>query len=222
MRATAHEQPCTPRAGKPVEINALWYNCLRIAQLLALKVGDKKYAEKMEAKAEKTLRSFGRFWNDAEECLFDVLDPDDPSVRPNQIFAVSLPAPLLDDRKAKKVVEKVRKELLTPLGLRTLSPHDARFIGTYGGSQPERDKAYHNGMIWPWLIGPYIDAYTKTGGKGAGMLLSGFRRHLRRGGLGTVGEIVEPASMMPDGCISQAWSVGEVLRAYARTHDLRT
>nr|WP_304767322.1 amylo-alpha-1,6-glucosidase [Candidatus Burarchaeum sp.] len=221
MDAGTDERPYTPRAGKPVEINALWYNCLRIAQLLAMKIGDKKHAEKMKAKAEKTLRSFGRYWNDAEECLFDVLDPDDPSVRPNQIFAVSLPAPLLDDRKARKVVEKVRKELLTPLGLRTLSPLDARFIGTYAGSQPERDKAYHNGIIWPWLIGPYIDAYTKTGGRGGALLLSGFRKHLRRGGLGTVGEIVEPASMMPDGCISQAWSVGEVLRAYARTHDLK-
>jgi len=100
MDAGTDERPYTPRAGKPVEINALWYNCLRIAQLLAMKVGDKKYAEKMNEKAEKTLRSFGRYWNEAEECLFDVLDPDDPSVRPNQIFAVGLPAPLLDDRKA--------------------------------------------------------------------------------------------------------------------------
>ncbi|VVC02485.1 Amylo-alpha-1,6-glucosidase [Candidatus Burarchaeum australiense] len=222
MDAGTDAAPFTPREGKPVEINALWYNCLRIAQLMSLKIADKKYADVMKAKAEKTAESFLRFWNEAEECLFDTLDPDDPTMRPNQIFAVSLPAPLLDDAKARKVVEKVKRELLTPLGLRTLSPHDARYIGTYGGSQQERDRAYHNGVVWPWLIGPFVDAYIKTGGRDAAFMLSGFRKHMRRGGLGTISELVEPKSMRPDGCIAQAWSVGEVLRAYARTHELRS
>ncbi|RLG19730.1 glycogen debranching protein [Candidatus Micrarchaeota archaeon] len=211
----------TPRAGKPVELNALWYNVLKIAQLFALKFGEEKYGDEMKRKAEKVKKSFQRFWNETEECLYDVLDPDDSTVRPNQIFAVSFPSPLLDAEKEKMVVEKVRKELLTPLGLRSISPLDARYRKKYAGASEEREKSYQCGMVWPWLMGAFVDAHVNTGGRNASLLLSGFRKHLRKGGVGTISEIIEPESLRPVGCIAQAWSVGEILRAYVKTNEER-
>ena len=219
MDAGSAEGAVTAREGKPVEVNALWYNMLKISQLFAMKFGEERYADEMKRKAENVKHSFQRYWNETEECLFDTLDPEDPTIRPNQIFAVSLPSPLLDAGKEGKVVEKVRKELLTPLGLRTISPNDARYRKEYAGPQAQRDAAYHNGMVWPWLIGPFIDAYMNTGGGNASLLLGGFRKHLRRGCVGSISEIVEPEGLRPDGCFAQAWSIGEVLRAYVRTNE---
>ncbi len=216
MDAAVGGEAVTPREGKPVEVNALWYNALRIAQLFGQRFGERGYAEQMGRKAEKTRKAFGKYWNGDGGCLFDVLEPDDASVRPNQLFAVSLPLPLLEGERAAKVVEKVQEELLTPYGLRTLSQKDAKYKSRYEGNQEQRDAAYHNGIMWPWLIGPFVDAHIAVGKKDADRFLGGFRKQLLRGCLGCVPELVEPETWRSDGCFAQAWSVGEVLRAYLR------
>jgi glycogen debranching enzyme len=135
-------------------------------------------------------------------------------VRPNQIFAVSLPHSMLSDEAAKKVVEKVRSELLTPVGLRSLSPQDKNYVGIYEGSPLKRDGSYHQGTVWGWLIGPYVTAHRKVfGSSNAPELLEGFAAHLHEAGLGQVSEIFDgDAPHKPRGCFAQAWSVSEVLR----------
>jgi len=226
MDAVVGQEVITPRAGKAVEIQALWYNALRTMELLASKFGEPSLAEKYADMANKTSKSFNaKFWNISKGCLFDVVEAKgvDASLRPNQIFAVSLDFTMLDNDKSTKVVEAANRELLTPYGLRTLSIDDPKFVGKCFGNRRSRDTAYHNGTIWPWLLGPYITAYVKVNGYSAqsrdnafrNLLLPLFSLGIHQGGLGTINEIYDgDPPNMPRGCISQAWSVAEPLRAY--------
>ena len=161
MDAVVDGHEITPRTGKAVEIQALWYNALRTMELIANNLGEPSFAEKYGEMADKTSKSFNeKFWNPKDGCLFDVLDAKatDASLRPNQIFAVSLDYTMLDTEKSAKVVKVVNRELLTPYGLRTLSLDDPKFAGKCFGNSRSRDKAYHNGTIWPWLLGPYVNS----------------------------------------------------------------
>lgn len=222
MDAKVGDWVVTPRIGKPVEIQALWYNALRVMESFAALVRDESARTRFSDMAELANLSFNKlFWNDDAMCLYDVVgDPDDPSMRPNQIFAVSLHHSMLPPERARKVVAAVQRELLTPFGLRTLSAADPRYIGRYGGDQRSRDAAYHQGTVWPWLIGRFIEAYLKVNAnsaetrKQAAEWLQPLIEHLREAGLGTVSEIFEgDPPHRPCGCIAQAWSVAEVLRA---------
>jgi glycogen debranching enzyme len=214
----------TPRTGKPVEIQALWYNALRVMEHLATRFGDHDQSAHYGALAERTLTRFAQvFWNEAEDCLHDVISETgvDSSIRPNQIFAVSLPYPLLPPDQALRVVEVVERELLTPYGLRTLSPRDPNYRGRYEGDPRSRDSAYHQGTVWPWLLGPFLTAYVRVHGSSAeardraGQFLEPLRSHLREAGLGQISEVFDgDPPHRPGGCIAQAWSVAEVLRTY--------
>jgi len=226
MDAAVGDRDITPRAGKAVEIQALWYNTLRIMQLLANRFGEKALAEKYGATADKTRVSFNeKFWNTSAGCLFDVLDGGgaDASLRPNQIFAVSLDFTMLDEDRAAAVVDVVDRELVTPFGLRTLALSDPKFVGKCFGDRLSRDTAYHNGTIWPWLLGPFITAYLKINGysdqsrgyAAKNLVLPLFSSGINQAGLGTLSEIYDcDVPNTPRGCISQAWSVAEPLRAY--------
>ncbi|MEM2338183.1 MAG: amylo-alpha-1,6-glucosidase [Candidatus Bathyarchaeia archaeon] len=227
MDTMVNGKPTTPREGKAVEVQALWYNALKIFELLAEKFSEKKEAEKFAVLAEKAKVSFNqKFWNLDENCLFDVVDKHgngDPSFRPNQIIAVSLDFTILDRAKAKKVVNVVHRELLTPYGLRTLTKHDPRYIGVYRGDRRSRDLAYHNGTVWPWLLGPFTAAYLKVEGYNEYMREYAFKNFLApllteqvfKAGLGYVSEIFDgDPPHTPRGCVAQAWSVAEPLRAY--------
>jgi predicted glycogen debranching enzyme len=214
----------TPRIGKPVEIQALWYNALRLMEHLATGFGDRDHAAHYSALAERIRARFDQvFWNEAEGCLYDVVSDSgaDSSIRPNQIFAVSLPYPLLPPDKALRVVEVVEWELLTPYGLRTLSPRDPNYHGRYAGDPRRRDSAYHQGTVWPWLLGAFLTAYVRVHGSSAeardraGRFLEPLRRHLWEAGLGQISEVFDgDPPHQPGGCIAQAWSVAEVLRTY--------
>jgi len=214
----------TPRTGKPVEIQALWYNALRVMEQLSTTFGDHDQAAHYSALAERTRARFAQvFWNEAEGCLHDVISETgvDSSIRPNQIFAVSLPYPLLPPDHALRVVEVVERDLLTPYGLRTLSPRDSNYRGRYGGDSRSRDSAYHQGTVWPWLLGPFSTAYVRVHGSSAeardraGQFLEPLRSHLWEAGLGQISEVFDgDPPYRPGGCIAQAWSVAEVLRTY--------
>jgi len=222
MDAKIGDLVITPRIGKPVEIQALWYNALKIMTDFARKFGDEQDRQRYEAMAETARQSFNAvFWNDAEDCLFDVVinGQRDGSVRPNQIFAASLHYSMLSIGQAQKVVEKVEAELLTPVGLRSLSPKDKDYCPIYIGSPLERDSAYHQGTVWGWLIGAFVDAYRRVYSNGNQVekrveeILSGFKNHLSEAGLGQISEIFDAdAPHKPRGCMAQAWSVAEVLR----------
>jgi glycogen debranching enzyme len=195
-------------------------------ELLANKFGEAELAKKYGAMANQTRQSFNmKFWNNKSGCLFDVIDNrnQDASIRPNQIFAVSLDYTMLDKEKSQKVVDTVNRELVTPYGLRTLSLGDPKFVGKCSGDSRSRDMAYHNGTIWPWLLGPYVSAflkvndYTPQARKQAleNLILPLFTVGIHQGGLGTINEIYDcDPPNEPRGCISQAWSVAEPLRAY--------
>jgi predicted glycogen debranching enzyme len=218
MDAKVGDLIVTPRRGKPVEIQALWYNALRIMESLARRYGDTERAAMYTAMAYRARASFNDlFWNAASGRLYDVVDGDvrDASLRPNQIFAVSLPHSMLDANRAKAVVETVERELLTPRGLRTLDTKDPRYRGKYIGDPMSRDTAYHQGTVWPWLIGPFFTAWLKVGGSDAKVKawLAEFEPHLSEAGLGQVSEIFDgDPPFAPRGCIAQAWSVAELLR----------
>lgn len=219
MDAKVDEWVVTPRRGKPVEIQALWFNAL---QLMAgwsrlLNKPDQAYTEL----AQKVHTSFNaRFWCAEKNYLYDVIDTqkgDDSLLRPNQIFSISLHYPILSQHLWKQVVDCVGKELLTPLGLRTLNTADKHYHGRYEGNRWERDAAYHQGLVWAWLIGPFMDAYKKVYGQDADVqeFLRPFQAHLTESGIGTISEIFDgDAPYTPRGCIAQAWSVAEVLRYY--------
>ncbi|PYS88535.1 MAG: hypothetical protein DMF62_09560 [Acidobacteria bacterium] len=159
----------------------------------------------------------GQFWNAKTECLYDVVDGDtkDASIRPNQIFAVSMRHSMLDQDRARKVVDTVEAELLTPFGLRSLSPSDAHYVPIYIGSPLERDSAYHQGTVWGWLIGPFVEAYRKTHPDESGIekFVTGFKDHISETMLGQVSEIFDAGPPhKARGCAAQAWSVAEILR----------
>jgi predicted glycogen debranching enzyme len=220
MDAKVGDWVVTPRIGKPVEVQALWLNALRIA--------GSSWPEYC-ALYRHALASFQlRFWNEAAGCLYDVVDVDhvagrnDPAVRPNQILAVGgLPYQVLVEPYARRVVDMVERRLLTPLGLRSLAPGEPGYAPHYGGGVPERDGAYHQGTAWPWLIGPFVEAWLRVRGDTAEAkreadqrFLSPLRDHLGVAGLGHVSEIADgDAPHRPGGCPFQAWSLGELLRA---------
>ena len=224
MDAKVGDWVVTPRRGKPVEIQALWYNALCIMENLAQSLGDDASVKRYRNMAAVASWSFNRlFWNEKTGCLYDVTNgaPPDPSIRPNQIFAVSLPYSMLSAERSKRVVEKVQEHLLTPYGLRSLASDDPQYRGRYTGGPRERDGAYHQGTVWPWLIGPFITAYLKVNQYSeaarsqSAAWLEPLKSHLQDAGLGHISEICEgDAPHRCCGCIAQAWSVAEVLRAY--------
>ena len=198
MDAKVGDWVITPRRGKPVEIQALWYNALCIMEDLASRFGSEAAQKRYRHMAAVAQWSFNRlFWNEKLGCLYDVVNggPPDPSIRPNQIFAVSLPHGMLRQDRARRVVEKVEEHLLTPFGLRTLAPSDPLYRGHYTGGPKERDGAYHQGTVWPWLLGPFITAYIKVNGESeearhqAQAWLSPLESHLTDAGLGHISEI---------------------------------
>ncbi len=222
MDAKIGDWVVTPRIGKPVEIQALWYNALCVMSDFAGRFGDTADKARYDAMATAAKTSFNKaFWNEREECLFDVIanGPPEESIRPNQIFAVSLPNSMVPADRAAKIVWKVESDLLTPVGLRSLSPKDKDYCPIYAGSPLKRDGSYHQGTVWGWLIGPFIDAYRKVNPKTKKIenrvmeFLSGFQTHLGEAGLGQISEIFDgDAPHHPRGCFAQAWSVAEVLR----------
>jgi predicted glycogen debranching enzyme len=236
MDAKVGDWVVTPRHGKPVEIQALWYNALRVMGHLAKKFGDSESAKQYVELADRAQKSFNeQFWNEEAGCLYDVINGDmrDGSIRPNQVIAISLAHSMVTKQKAKSILRIVELELLTPCGLRTLSPKDPRYRPRYEGNPLSRDGAYHQGTVWPWLMGSYIGAYMKTFGKEAGRKVAtewfeSFRPHLEEGCLGNVSEIFDAnAPHTPRGCVAQAWSVAELLRAavedvYATTPSARS
>jgi len=222
MDAKVGDWVVTPRYGKPVEIQALWYNALRILQDLAERFGDWERARQYAGMASKAAQSFNAlFWNEAGGCLYDVVQGDtrDSSIRPNQILAVSLPHPILAAGKAGQVVEVVERELLTPYGLRSLARRDSQYRPRYEGDPLSRDGAYHQGTVWPWLLGPFLSAYLRVRGyrpearKQAAEWLRALEEHLEDAGLGQISEIFDAdAPHRARGCMAQAWSVAELLR----------
>jgi predicted glycogen debranching enzyme len=215
----------TPRHGKPVEVNALWLNALlMLAEMEEKLARDIHSAVILRKLADQVAGSFMKtFWNAAGGCLFDVVQGDtrDASIRPNQILAVSLPHSPLDRAQQQSVFDVVTRELLTPYGLRTLSPKHEKYCGQYTGNRWQRDCALHQGTVWPWLIGPYCDALVKLSGPGKNSrkeiakLLEPLFAHLEEAGLGYISEIFDgDPPHRPGGCFAQAWSVAEVLRVY--------
>jgi glycogen debranching enzyme len=195
-------------------------------ELLAREFDEQELATKYGAFANKARLSFNqKYWNARKGCLYDVLEPSsvDASMRPNQILAVSLDYSMIDNTKAKQIVDSVNNELVTPYGLRTLSLDDPKFVGKCEGNRRSRDNAYHNGTIWPWLLGPFITAYIKIYGAESEtrkvalekFVLPLLNVTIYNGGLGTINEIFDcDPPNEPRGCIAQAWSVAEPLRAY--------
>ncbi|MEM3700459.1 MAG: amylo-alpha-1,6-glucosidase [Candidatus Bathyarchaeia archaeon] len=226
MDAVVDGQPVTPRGGKAVEVQALWYNALMVMEILASKFKEKGEAEKYANLAEKAKTSFvEKFWNAEKNYLFDVVGENekDSSLRPNQIIAVALDFTMLDKPKSEKIVDAVQHELLTPYGLRTLAKSDPKYVEVYSGDRRSRDKAYHNGTVWPWLLGPFTKAYLKTKSYTdfrreyalKNFLLPLFTQQPFKAGLGTISEIFDgDPPHTPRGCIAQAWSIAEPLRAY--------
>jgi predicted glycogen debranching enzyme len=217
----------TPRTGKAVEIQALWYNALCVMNDLATRFVDAENQPKYFEMAAIARDSFnGQFWNVDDQCLFDVIDraERDASIRPNQIFAVSLSHSMLDAARSQKVVDRVESELLTPVGLRSLSPKDPRYVPIYIGSPGTRDAAYHQGTVWAWLIGGFVDAYRKVHSddpqlnKKVDEIHAGFRSHLTEAMVGQISEIFDGDDPnAPRGCAAQAWSVAEILRVNTPT-----
>jgi len=224
MDAKAGDTVFTPRHGKAVEINALWYNALKVMEHISLLLGYD--AGRYGRIADGVKESFARvFWNEEDRCLYDVVNGDekDRRVRPNQVLAVSLSYPVIDGDMARMVVAKVWKDLYTPYGLRTLSRDSEGYRGRYIGDMFRRDSAYHQGTVWPWLIGHFITAFARTFGREPAYaemprrFIEPFMDHMYYACLGSISEIFDgDEPHMPRGCFAQAWSVAEVLRAYVR------
>jgi predicted glycogen debranching enzyme len=222
MDAKVGDWVVTPRQGKPVEIQALWHNALCVMEALAKRLGKSTDAARYRALAEKAHKSFGeQFWNESMGCLYDVVNGGerDAAIRPNQIFAVSLCHGMLDHERAAAVVATVERHLLTPYGLRTLAPSDPRYHGRYQGDPWHRDSAYHQGTVWPWLIGPFVTAYLKINARSeearnqATRWLAEFRHYIEDEGVGQIPEVFDgDAPHRAGGCVAQAWSVAELLR----------
>ncbi len=223
MDARVGDGPVTPRNGKPVEIQALWYNALRFVQRLAHEFGDENTSSLYASLATKTCKNFNaQFWNESAGCLFDVIDGErrDASMRPNQLIALSLGYCAIPESRARRIIATVESNLLTPFGLRTLAPCDPAYVGRYEGPPEQRDVAYHQGTVWPWLLGPFISASVRFNGEMARKRIPGLLAPLLQfaesRGTGQIPEIFDgDAPHTPRGCFAQAWSVGEILRASA-------
>jgi predicted glycogen debranching enzyme len=221
MDAKHGDEVFTPRIGKPVEINALWLNALDVAIRLAdgeRHAHEKRFCQDLLTRASS---NFSRFWNEDEACLYDVLDvgggAHDARIRPNQIFAVSLPYCVLSAQRMRAVVDRCGRELLTSHGLRSLSPADPGYIGQYAGDARQRDAAYHMGTVWTWLLGPFVRAHYRVYGDArlAQSFLSPMAQHVNGACVGTVSEIFDgDAPHNARGCFAQAWSVAEILRSW--------
>jgi glycogen debranching enzyme len=219
MDAKVGDWVVTPRTGKAVEINALWINALEaMAQFAPVCKGSSDTYQGLSSKAKE---GFHKFWNAARSCCYDVIDApglgNDGSLRPNQILAVSLPVSPLAQEQQKAIVDLCAAQLLTPYGLRSLAPDEAGYHGQYGGGPRERDAAYHQGTVWAWLLGPFALAHHRVYADRVAALrfFEPLGAAIQRYGLGTLGEIFDgDAPFAPKGCIAQAWSVGEVLRAW--------
>ena len=218
MDAKVGDWVVTPRIGKPVEVNALWHNALRVASGLAAAAGESP--DRYDRLALAARKGFARFWDPARGYCYDVIDGpegDDPSLRPNQLIAVSLEHSPLEPEQRRGVVEACGRHLLTPIGLRSLAAAEPAYVGSYGGSIRRRDGAYHQGTVWSWLIGPYAAAHLRVFGDHAAVraLLDPFRFHLAEAGLGSVSEIADgDPPHLPRGAFAQAWGVAEVLRVW--------
>ena len=222
MDARVGDWVVTPRSGKPVEIQALWFNALKIMEDLAIRFGDNEAVKRFRTSSALVQWTFNRmFWNEEKSCLYDVVNGGNPdgSIRPNQLFAVSLPYSMLSRERAAKVLEVVERELLTPYGLRTLNEQDPNYKGRYEGDPYHRDSAYHQGTVWPWLIGPFISAYLKVHGsteetrQHARGLLKPLEEHFSDGCLGQISEIYDGSvPQFERGCFAQAWSVGQIMQ----------
>lgn len=223
MDAKIGDWVVTPRMGKPVEIAALWYNALARMTAMAQRLG--RSSTEYSQLAELVRDGFARFWNHDAGYCYDVLDGpggDDGSLRPNQIFAVSLPHSPLDSARQRSVVDVCAAQLVTSHGLRTLAQSEARFVATYGGSPRDRDAAYHQGTVWPWLLGPFAIAHARAYGNKARAksFLEPLVGQLFDRGLGTLSELADGAApFRPNGAIAQAWSVAETLRAWKYLSD---
>jgi predicted glycogen debranching enzyme len=221
MDARIGDWVVTPRMGKPVEIQALWYNVLKIYASLLEMNGQPTETALANANAEKAKKSFGDiFWYAEGNYLYDVIDENntpDASLRPNQLFAISLPFTLLDPEKANAVLKIIKQKLYTPVGLRSLSPDDPGYINTYEGDAFKRDGSYHQGTVWSWLLGAYVEGWMKAEGKEyweqAKKIIDSFSYHLNEACIGSVSEIFDAeAPHHPRGCVAQAWGVAEILR----------
>lgn len=220
MDARVDGRAVTPRSGKPVEIQALWYNALKVAAKLAGEFGDLRAQESHEALAERAGKSLNeKFWNEERGCLYDAIDGDrkDPSMRPNQAIALSLGYCAIAEERGRKILTAVERDLWTPYGLRTLAPYEPGYRGRCTGPIPERDGAYHQGTVWPWLIGPFLAADSRFRGESGrqrrAKLLEPLRAFTLSRGTGQIPEIFDgDAPHEPRGCFAQAWSVAEVLR----------
>jgi predicted glycogen debranching enzyme len=227
MDAKVDDWVVTPRRGKPVEINALWYNALCLLQQWTREEADESRAKILADRAQQVRASFNkRFWYPEGGYLYDVVDGEhgeDHSCRPNQLLAISLPNAVLDEARWKSVLDLVQQRLFTPVGLRSLAPGEPDYKAKYFGDLRARDAAYHQGTVWGWLIGPFIDAWLKVHPDGraeARRFLEGFIPHLQEACIGSISEIFDAdPPFTPRGCIAQAWSVAEVLRCWLATAD---
>jgi len=226
MDAKVGDWVVTPRRGKAVEINALWYNALRLTEGWTRQAKQVDRAKLLGEAAQRAKESFNkRFWNPELNCLFDVVDTEqgqnDPSIRPNQVFAIALQNPVLDEDKWVPVMKVVEEKLLTPRGLRSLSRENKDYKPKYFGDLRSRDAAYHQGTVWAWLIGPFIDAWLKVHPQEkaqARKFVEAFAPHLDEGCIGSISEIFDAEPPFTQrGCIAQAWSVAEVLRSFSLT-----
>ncbi|MBM4127773.1 MAG: hypothetical protein FJ247_10560 [Nitrospira sp.] len=231
MDAKVGDWVVTPRQGKPVEIQALWVRALEVGGHLATRFGEVAYAARCRRLRDLARTSFHeKFWNESEGCLYDVIDGpegNDASIRPNQLYAIALCHDLVGGERTKQILMVVKDQLLTPVGLRTLSPKDSRYRVRYEGGVAERDGAYHQGTVWPFLLGPFVTAWVKTFGKSvkvkaeARTFLNGLEAHLREACIGQISEIFDgDAPHYPRGCPAQAWSVAESLRAMIEDLDI--
>lgn len=222
MDAKIGDWVVTARQGKAVEVNALWYNTLSIMAVLCTRIGFGAEASRYATRARVAKQRFQElFWNGESDSLFDYVDGSfrDSRIRPNQIFALSLPFQLIEGGQAIAILRTIEQKLLTPFGLRTLDPSHPNFQSNYGGTQASRDSAYHQGTVWPWLLGPYITALCRVlgepGRQKAIKLLAPIKSHLSSNGLGSISEIFDGSEpYAARGAIAQAWSVGEILRCY--------
>ena len=221
MDAKVNNWVVTPRMGKPVEIQALWYNALRIFAELQQLNGQHEAAAIVAANAEKSRQSFNRqFWYAAGNYLYDTIDElgnANSQLRPNQLLAISLPFALVEGERAAAVLEIVTAALYTPVGLKSLSANDTQYTPGYAGDQWHRDAAYHQGTVWSWLLGPYVDVLIRVKGETGRLesieIIKNFTAHLNEACIGSVSEIFDAAAPHhPRGCIAQAWGVAEVLR----------